>query len=131
MFTYCTRLKSSQQQFYGRHHEHVDRYIVFICTMRTAFFNVSYFPFPLSSNPIFHEQMGRGFWKCRRRLFYRCKRPYSRFKLRPSCSFIFADLYALFWHFMSLDECVCVCVCVFSSSGLCPWITLFCFPLES
>lgn len=37
----ATRLKSSLQKFYGRHHELVDRYGVSICTMKTDLFNGS------------------------------------------------------------------------------------------
>ena len=38
---FVTRLKLSLLKFYGRHHELADRYIEFICTMRTDLFNVS------------------------------------------------------------------------------------------
>ena len=37
----ATGLKSSVQKFYGRHHEHVDRYGVSTCTMKTDLFNMS------------------------------------------------------------------------------------------
>ena len=37
----ATRLKSSLQKFYGRHHELVDRYGVSISTMKTDLFNGS------------------------------------------------------------------------------------------
>ena len=37
------------QKFYGRHHDLVDSYGVSICIMKTDLFNMSLFPFPLSS----------------------------------------------------------------------------------
>ena len=40
-YNFLISLKSSQQKFYGRHHELVDRYGVSICAMKTDVFNVS------------------------------------------------------------------------------------------
>ena len=37
----ATRLESSLQKFYGRHHEHVNRYGVSIYGMKTDLLNVS------------------------------------------------------------------------------------------
>ena len=44
----ATKLKSSLQKFYGRHHNLMDSYVVSICTIKTDLFIVSQFSFPLS-----------------------------------------------------------------------------------
>ena len=53
-FVTTISLKSSPQNFYGYHHEPLDRYSVSICTMKTVLFNVFFIvSFPISSTPDF------------------------------------------------------------------------------
>ena len=122
----ASRLESSLH-IYGRHHEPLVRFHVFMCIIRTDQFNVSQFSFPFSSNQYltFYEQLGGFFQKSRGRLLYRQVHAPS-FQWDPNCSFTYVALYILYWLFYVL-----CCLCLFSMSGLCPWITLFGFPLES
>ena len=120
----ASRLKSSLQKFYGGHHELVNHYGVFICTMKADFFQhvivfLSSFVFP---GVDFLWATRRVFLEKRRTLIISMHLLHAlSFLWSPSCSFTSLLRMYYFGYFMF------VVVCLFFMPGFVPKLHSFDF----
>ena len=100
----ASRLKSSLQKFYGRHHELVDRYGIAICTTRTDLSPYHSFHYSVyTPDMTFLLATLSVFLKCRGRLPYRCI--WSMLKVLLESGLLICACYFAFFMFFVVSMC--------------------------